>query len=127
MLGRCPRTWSKRFPTRGKVLGGAPIPRTLEDCTRTKNTRRHPYHEHSTENHIITTKTTSQRATAEKWLGKVHRSQAFGRRRSFLCRLKQFGERLFGWQCSQGWWCEDDLNYPSNYLSTSICLSNYRR
>ena len=85
MLGRCPGTWSKRFPTRGKVLV-------------------HPYHEHwkppiprTLENHIITTKTTSQGATAEKWLAdKVHWSQAFGQI-DFVSHQVAWQKVTWGW------------------------------
>ena len=88
---------------------GAPIPRTLEGThvpiPRTSEGKR--THTTNTENHIITTKTTSQRATAEKWLGKVHRSQAFGQSGFFgwltlLCRVKLPGKSYLECQCLQG-------------------------
>ena len=94
-------------------------------CTHTKNIGRlYPYHEHSkapiprtlesTENHIITVKTTSQRATAEKWLDKVHRSQALDRRRFFV-------SHQFVWQkVFTSWWCEDNSQLPLILTQTTI-------
>ena len=121
MLGRCPGTWSKRFPTRGKVLvhpyhehWKPPIPRTLEGTHTTNTWKPHNhYKDHFTRSNC--------------W-------EMVSRQGSLIARIRS------DWFCvapsclakgymgmSQWWWCADDMNHRSHDLWNLGSQLKFRR
>ena len=76
MLGRCPGTWSERFPTSGKVYMGGQWAQRYKGMHREVERHRGEVHgctdtntTNTQKKQIITTMTSSQAAAAEKWFG----------------------------------------------------------